>query len=457
MPADPLGEAVDLPTPATSTTSPAAVAASSSLYSLSKDLMGAGTQIAERRAQRMETGAESIAREAEGLRDLTKVQASEREAARPTPPTLPTVPKLTARPFLEPGDSVLGQLQSVMQGIGLVALGLTGSKGRGYAYAATAALKGAAEGWQQGDAARVQNELNRWKVSHESLMSEYQLQRDAFNDLLTNQKMTMDNRLALLRMRAEIMGLQDLADQARQGNIAGIIAYLQALDKSALEHEKVAATIKHYAAQEADRKRAMAEAQARSDRAYGLSLAKLGEMKQTRDVLLRDKRLKELEPFQKAGKLADGLNELERIYTQLETAHPELVPQSGELFDAWSARAQRFLKPGDTSLAQLKMLWNQVIVGLLERGWADEKGVRALAVFQSQINIQDQMPPPEALHAVMKSIRGLVRKGVDRDLEARSKLGYSPEELAIARTFVETLREPEENEMLGEIRGLFTP
>lgn len=221
----------------------------SSLYDLSAQLMGQSTAIGKRRAQRLETSASDVEKEARDLANKSREDEAARTAARPTAPALTKPPSTAARAFLEPGASVLGQVQTVMLGIGQIALGMAGAKGRGYAIAATAALKGAAEGWQAGDADRVRRALDEWQTQHTHLMDQYQLERDQFNDLLTNQKLSMSERFAQLRMRAEVMGLKDLADQARQENLAVVLTYLQTLDKSELAHQKVAAEIEKYKAE----------------------------------------------------------------------------------------------------------------------------------------------------------------------------------------------------------------
>src|SRR5882762_7851855 len=58
-----------------------------------------------------------------------------RTAAQPVAPDLTKPPSTQARAFLEPGPSLLGQVQTIMQGIGTLALGMAGAKGRGYAIA----------------------------------------------------------------------------------------------------------------------------------------------------------------------------------------------------------------------------------------------------------------------------------------------------------------------------------
>ncbi len=216
--------------------------------------MGQSSVLSEQRAKRLDVTAAEMDTERRAISDKAREQEATRDLARPTAPDLKPPPSTKARAFLEPGDSVLGQLQTVMQGIGTIAMGIMGTKGRGYAIAATAALKGAAEGWQQGDADRVRRSLVEWQANHTRLMDQYTLERDAFNDLLTNQKLSMDDRFSQLRLRAEIMGIKDLADQARQQNLGAILDYLGKLDKSQLDHEKAAAELKKWQSESEHRK-----------------------------------------------------------------------------------------------------------------------------------------------------------------------------------------------------------
>ncbi len=209
-------------------------------------MIGQRGAITEERATRRTTGVAELETEARGIADLAREQETARTAARPATPDLTPAPSTKARAFLEPGASVLGQVQTVMQGIGQIAMGMAGGKGTGYAIAATAALKGAAEGWQQGDAERVRRSLAEWQTQHTHLMDKYQIERDQFNDLLTNQKLSMSERFAQIRLRAEIMGMHDLADAARQEHIDRVFTILHTLDDSQIKHERAAADLLRY-------------------------------------------------------------------------------------------------------------------------------------------------------------------------------------------------------------------
>ena len=122
-------------------TEPTATAPPPSLTDVATDLMGQSKpellrQVltsGKERATAIETGAKTQEKEAADITALAREQETARDKARPVKPELTPPPSTAARAFLEPGPGILAQLQTVIQGMGLVALGMAGAKGTGYA------------------------------------------------------------------------------------------------------------------------------------------------------------------------------------------------------------------------------------------------------------------------------------------------------------------------------------
>jgi len=215
------------------------------------ELLGESRQITERRAGRMEETGAALERQAKDLSTLHEEQAKTRAAERPAPYTGEKPPSLEARPFLSPPQSVLGQLQNLMLGIGQIATGFAGTKGKGYAIGATAALKGAVEGWQAGDADRAQRALEQWKVENDRLLQAHRSARERYQDILEDQTRTMQDRMSQIEMTARIAGVQDLADAARSGDVDRVLKVVEAGKDREISLGSLAAQISHYQAQEA--------------------------------------------------------------------------------------------------------------------------------------------------------------------------------------------------------------
>jgi hypothetical protein len=197
------------------------------------DLMAAGAQTeADLRAKaaRGRTEAEGVEK-AQG--EQTQAAAASRakvDEARQKADAQPSL-DTQARPFLMPGKDFLAQIQTAILGATQMALGAGGLKGGGHAIAAVAGLKGALEGWQHGDNERAQAALRDWKAAAAKLHEDFRNRLELHRDLLTDQKTTMDNRLALIGMRAAADGDTVAADLAHQGNIKGLIEHWDKQDQ----------------------------------------------------------------------------------------------------------------------------------------------------------------------------------------------------------------------------------
>lgn len=199
-----------------------------------------------------------------GATDITTLSAERTKAAaeqRPVPPTLKPPPSTQSRAFLDPGPSVLGQIQTIMLGIGQIGMQMQGLKGGGYAIAATSAMKGMLEGWQAGDAERVKRQYTEWKANQDNLLTEHTLARETYQDVLKDFDRRMDDRMAEIELRARVAGHTVLAEQARAKNIQGVLTSLESDRSYDLALQQSDEMMKKYMAHQADVDRAFKETQ----------------------------------------------------------------------------------------------------------------------------------------------------------------------------------------------------
>src|SRR5262249_21587065 len=114
-------------------------------------------------------------------------------------------------------------------------------------------------------------------------------------------------------------------------------------------------------------------------------------------------------------KFITGINEINRAYQNLvkkmeDKGQAHLIPKGASRFDQWAADIARYLEPNDPGLVLIKGQWAPVVIGLFDRGWADEKGVRAMAAWQPQLRPAEQIPPPEAWNKTIDYMRKQVQR-----------------------------------------------
>jgi hypothetical protein len=156
----------------------------------------------------------SAQRQREDAADLDRLssrQAAEREAARPGELVLPSAPSMAARGFADPGPSagLLQQLQSVMLGAGLLAEQIAGL--RGSSTAAVSALRGAFQGWAEGDRERAERSLTQWEAASKKLLQEHRARVEAYRGVVEDQQMSWAEKMNVLSMRAKADEFQGLA------------------------------------------------------------------------------------------------------------------------------------------------------------------------------------------------------------------------------------------------------
>lgn len=180
----------------------------------------------EKEAAQLREGAGRRRVEAADIKASGEKASAEEKAARPGALELPPGPSTEMRPFLAPGKGMLAEIQAAIVGVGQVAMGGIGLKGKGYATASLAGLTGAMEGWKAGDHDRVKRSLVEWQNNTERLLEQHRAKREAYADLLTSNRADMANRLAQLSINARIDGDEAAALAAERGNIGELITIL---------------------------------------------------------------------------------------------------------------------------------------------------------------------------------------------------------------------------------------
>ena len=198
----------------------------------------------DRVAQSYERGAQEGEKAITDLTDTRTALAAERVAARPAPLEITKVPSAAARPFLQPGDSILGQLQTLMLAVGQMGMQAYGL--RGSAIASVAAMKGMAEGWSAGDAERIKHQYSEWKANSERLIEQHRASRESYRDLLEEHGRTMEEKLQGIRLRASINGNKTLAEIARLGNIDATLKHLEYLEGQEIQVAQAQAQMAHW-------------------------------------------------------------------------------------------------------------------------------------------------------------------------------------------------------------------
>lgn len=150
-------------------------------------------------------------------------QADERKAAMPGALALPNAPSMKARGFGDPGPdaSILHQLQSVMLGIGVIAQQWAGL--RGSSTAAVSALRGAFQGWADGDHERANREMKKWQADTEKLLAEHKDRVESYQRIWDDQKLSWAQRMDLTSARARLDGLEPLMLATEKQDIGQII------------------------------------------------------------------------------------------------------------------------------------------------------------------------------------------------------------------------------------------
>lgn len=287
--------------------------------------------------------------EAADIKGASEKAAAEEKAARPAPLELPESPSTAMRPFLAPGKGMLAEIQSAIAGVGTVAMGGIGLKGKGYATASLAGLTGAMEGWKAGDADRVKRSLTEWKNNSDRLLELHRAKRESYADLLTANRADMANRLAQIGINARVDGDEAAALAAERGNIGELITILGTREQQERQFGLQMRTLENSIAQHH-------ETAARMDRAFEATQA---QRRTTNERL--DKSLKMRQENQagavKLEKEDDGISASMRNMDALEDAikyadSVGVIPKGATMADKAAAKLALQTHFGDAKLAE---------------------------------------------------------------------------------------------------------
>jgi len=184
----------------------------------------------DERAKRAEAEQAAMAKRDAAMAPLVtqaREQISQPMPAPPAPVNIPQPPSRKLSDFLaaQPGETPENTISKLLQGISVMATGLTGLR-RGTAGPALAAMKGALEGWQAGDKQRADRHFADWKAESDRLFTEWETQQVRYRDILADKKLSVDAALKALELAAIEHGNQVVAASAAKGDVDATIKQL---------------------------------------------------------------------------------------------------------------------------------------------------------------------------------------------------------------------------------------
>ncbi len=236
-------------------------------------------------------------------------------------------------------------------------------KGKGYAIGATAALKGAVEGWQAGDADRVQRTLAQWKLENDRLLNAHRAARERYQDILEDQTRTMQDRLSQIDMTARIAGVQDLADAARSGDVDRVLKLVEAGKDREIAMASMAAQINHYRMLEEQAKatRAIQERGLQLREEAGRRAEKAGERSERRTKVYEEtsRGVRELQSAETS--LTQKIDNAAVVRDAVELLDREgILPKGATVWDKAKAAVALQSKPGRADIAQAVQIINRL-------------------------------------------------------------------------------------------------
>ena len=220
------------------------------------------------------------------------------------------------------------------------------------------------------------------------------------------QKEQSQARLQQALMMKDIMGQQQ--EQRLQEQIAARKAQqedAQAFRKDTLEKYKLTVDAQ-LRKRDQDRKYALEDAKLKSrdtlDRQKAMADYRLAQNQDPQSFANRMKLVGlklRTKPYEDEIQALEGtgkgmLRNLQEAYSFLSTKHPDLLPESPAAIDEWAAKINTqliaFQDPKEkakivAAIGRIRQFWNPLTVGIIDRKLADEKGARALAIFEPQI------------------------------------------------------------------------
>lgn len=171
--------------------------------------------------QREQAGTEEVAarrRLQVGMAPLTE-QTKQVVGAPSTPPPPPTVlpappsRKLTDFLSVHEGEAPENTISKLIQATTLMATGFTGLA-RGDATAALASMKGALQGWQEGDKQRADRAFADWKAQTDKLIYDAEERHRYWKDLFEDKKLSVEQQMQLWKLSLESYGFDVAATES---------------------------------------------------------------------------------------------------------------------------------------------------------------------------------------------------------------------------------------------------
>lgn len=125
------------------------------------------------------------------------------------PPETPAPPKLGLHDFLQPtkDESPENAIGKVIQALGLIGGGFRGMM-RGDATAALASMRGALQGWQEGDKARADRAFTEWEATSKRLTENWQRQQEHIRTILGAANLTLGSKKAAMELQLLADGVE---------------------------------------------------------------------------------------------------------------------------------------------------------------------------------------------------------------------------------------------------------
>lgn len=130
------------------------------------------------------------------------------QPAQPPPAVLPPPPTRKLTDFLAhtDGEAPENTISKLIQSITLMATGSTGLA-RGDATAALASMKGALQGWQEGDKQRADRAFSDWKANVDRLLENADQEQRTWRNAFEAKKLATEDGLQMLRIALEAHGM----------------------------------------------------------------------------------------------------------------------------------------------------------------------------------------------------------------------------------------------------------
>lgn len=367
-------------------------------------------EIRQRREAETQEQQAALARQQEEMRPFRERLMAALNAPAPAPPPVeaaPPAPSKAVRPFMEgmPGESNVQVLNRTLMGLGLMAQMAVGIS-KNYAQGALAAYNGALQGWLRGDLIRGENEWQSYLEQLWKLRHDFNMRQRVYQDTYNEFQHDIDRRKTEMLLKAaehgeERRGLElaarDTDRFVEETKLSGMLVEKMLNDANLMSFRVWA--------KQNDDQRQRELARDRNDTMKAIA--------QQRTDLARDR----LEAGQQAKQEKQqqqqaGFQTMDTIITDMKglaakLASKGLLPKGDDPM-AWAeAKKNRLLKLNDPDWRQWLALQGSMVG--FERQVFDDKGARAIAVFQSMLHFVENPPTLEGTNQVLDRMQRYTR------------------------------------------------